>query len=147
MQLTKNFSLHELTESQTATRKGIDNTPTTEVIANLTTLCVKVLQPVRDHFGSVHISSGYRCPKLNTLVGGSSTSQHKEGKASDLQVPGTSNIEVADWIIANLDFDQVIYEFIDAKKPATTGWCHVSFSEGKNRKQVLHIGCKNFPVK
>jgi zinc D-Ala-D-Ala carboxypeptidase len=80
MKLTQNFSLSELTRSQTATRKGIVNQPNDEQLANLVALCENVLQPIRDHFGtSVRISSGLRVPELNAAIGGSTTSDHCRG--------------------------------------------------------------------
>ena len=71
-QLTQNFSLAELVKSETALRKGLDNTPTPEVVANLQKLADNILQPVRNHYGkSVKINSGYRAPEVNASVGGS----------------------------------------------------------------------------
>ena len=83
MKLSDNFSLHEFTRSQTATRHNIDNTPSDKQIFNLRNLCVNVLQPVRDYFMKpMIISSGFRCVELNMKIGGSITSQHVQGQAS-----------------------------------------------------------------
>ena len=107
MKLTENFSLLALTKSQTAERKGIDNTPSTEHQENLKSLCVNVLQPVRDHFSRVvSISSGYRSPELCTAIGSKITSQHAKGEAADFEIFGVSNKELADYINENLDYDQ-----------------------------------------
>ena len=137
MQLSKNFNLVELTKSQTATRKGIDNTPSTEHQENLKSLCENVLQPVRDHFSRVvSISSGYRSPVLCAAIGSKSTSQHARGEAADFEIFGLSNKELADWINENLDYDQLILEYWKESDP-NSGWVHCSFSEGNNRKQYL----------
>ena len=96
MKLTANFSLNELTKSQTAERKGIDNTPSTEHQENLKKLCENVLQPVRDHFEQVvSVSSGYRSPVLCAAIGSKSTSQHARGEAADFEIFGISNKELA----------------------------------------------------
>ena len=87
MKMSTNFTLSEMISSQTATRLGIDNTPNDDQIENLKELCEKVLQPVRNEFGPVIINSGYRSPKLNAAIGGSSsTSQHccLNGAAADI---------------------------------------------------------------
>ncbi len=140
MKLSKNFSLAEMTKSQTALRKGIDNTPTEEEIAKLKLLCKHVLQPVRNHFGKpVTINSGFRCLKLNRAVGSKSTSQHRKGEAADIEIPGVSNKRLATWIKKNLDFDQLILEFYSEDDPRA-GWVHVSYVGEDNRKSVLTIG-------
>lgn len=132
MQLTTNFSLEEMVRSQTALRKGIRNNPGPAEIAALQLLCEKVLQPVRDHYQrSVAVTSGYRSPRLNTAIGGSATSQHCFGEAADFTVVGLSNMEVCQWIQANLNYDQLIYEFGEA------GWVHCSFSATRMRNQEL----------
>ena len=106
MQVSLNFSLGELTKSQTATRKGIDNTPSAEHQENLKSLCTNVLQPIRDHFSRVvTITSGYRSPELCTAIGSKSTSQHARGEAADFEIFGVSNKELADYIHENLDYD------------------------------------------
>ena len=139
MNLSANFSLKELTKSDTATRLGIDNTPDEETIDNLKTLCDKVLQPVRDHFGkSVKISSGYRSPELNSspAVGGSKTSDHCKGMAVDFEIEGLSNPEVATWIMENLTYSQLILEFYVQGQP-NSGWIHCSYNPNDLRKQEL----------
>ena len=137
MKLTANFSLKELTASQTAERKGIDNTPSTEHQENLKKLCENVLQPVRDHFEQVvSVSSGYRSPELCTAIGSKTTSQHARGEAADFEIFGVSNKELADYIDSELHYDQLILEYWNESDP-NSGWVHCSFSEGQNRKQYL----------
>ena len=137
MSLSKNFSLEELTKSQTATRKGIDNTPSPEHQANLQSLCTAILQPIRDHFGQVvTVSSGYRSPELCTAIGSKITSQHARGEAADFEIFGVSNKELADYINENLEYDQLILEYWKESDP-NSGWVHCSYSEGNNRNQYL----------
>ena len=139
MKLSNNFSLAEMTKSQTATRKGIDNKPSTEHIENLIHLAETVLQPVRDHFGKpVAISSGYRSPELCEAIGSSSKSQHAKGEAADFEINGVDNMQLAMWINKNTDFDQLILEFYDGIDP-NSGWVHCSTKREPEtvRKQVL----------
>ena len=136
MKLSANFSVGELTRSQTATRKGIDNSPNDEQLANLRALCENVLQPIRDHFGKpVRISSGLRVPELNTAIGGSTTSDHCKGMAADIEIPGVDNKELAEWIGENLEFRQLILEYYDGTPDS--GWVHVSYNHDDNKQQVL----------
>lgn len=127
----------EFTKSQTAERKGIDNTPQGEHLDAAKALFENVVQHVRDHFGPTVINSGYRSPELNEAVGGSSTSQHCKGEAVDIEVPGVPNADLAVWIRDNLEFDQLILEFYTSGIP-DSGWVHVSYKDdGSNRKSVL----------
>ena len=135
MKLSQNFSLRELTASQTAERKGISNQPSDEHIENLKLLCVNVLQKIRDEFGVVSISSGYRSPALCEAIGSKSTSQHALGQAADFECYDVDNRELFDWITMNLEFDQAILEFYTGE--ADSGWIHVSFNEDNNRKETL----------
>jgi uncharacterized protein YcbK (DUF882 family) len=141
MKLSANFLLKEFTKSSTATRNNIENIPTENVIKNLTAICEHILEPVRAHFGKpVKINSGFRCYELNRLVGGSKNSQHMTGQAVDMEIEGVPNLELAQWIAANLEFDQLIEEFCKPNDPSA-GWCHVSYvSLDKNRKQHIKIG-------
>ena len=138
MQLSKNLSLAEVMRSETAKRKGISNMPTPEHIENFKKLAENVFQPIREHFGvPIHISSGYRSKALNTVVGGSLSSQHCSGEAIDIDMDGTSitNKQIFDFIKENLNFDQMIWEFGTDTNP---DWVHVSYeSSGKQRKQIL----------
>ena len=136
-QLTKNFSLHELTKSETALRYDMDNTPGAVEIANLTELAGKVLQPIRDHYQKgVKINSGFRHPEVNAKVGGSKTSDHCKGQAADIEIPGVPNAELAEWIKDNLEFRQLILEFYTPGIP-DSGWVHVSYDPGNLKKQVM----------
>ena len=137
MKLSANFSLGEMTKSQTATRKGIKNEPSTAHIENLIHLAETVLQPVREHFGkAVVISSGYRSPELCEAIGSSSKSQHAKGEAADFEVPGMDNKVLATWISKNTEFDQLILEFYKEGDP-NSGWVHCSAVKEGTRKQVL----------
>jgi hypothetical protein len=131
MQLSEHFSLAELVRSPTALRLGINNTPSSTVIAALTALCLNLLEPVRAHFGPVAITSGYRAPAVNRAVGGAATSKHCLGEAADFTVPGQRNIDVAQWIQRNVGFDQLIYEF------GEEGWVHASWRHERRRHQEL----------
>jgi zinc D-Ala-D-Ala carboxypeptidase len=137
MKLTNNFSLAEMTKSQTATRKGIDNKPSTEHIENLIHLAETVLQPVREHFGKpVAISSGYRSPELCEAIGSSAKSQHAKGEAADFEIPGVDNMQLATWINKNTNFDQLILEYYEPGDP-NSGWVHCSAVKEGSRAQVL----------
>jgi|TARA_E500000318_G_C3529900_1_gene200013 hypothetical protein len=138
MKLTTNFSLAEMTASQTAARKGIPNNPTPGQIENLRKLCESILQPIRNHYDApVIISSGFRSPELCVLIGSSIDSQHAKGQAADLQVSGVDNEALATWIKNNLDFDQLILEFYKKEEGPHSGWIHVSYEGKGNRKQSL----------
>ena len=137
MNLTKNFSLNELTQSETALRKGIDNAPTQDVINNLQKLAVNVLQPVRDHYGKgVKVTSGYRSPALNAEVGGSKVSHHCKGMAADIEIPGFPNSDLAQHIVDTYKFTQVILEFY-TPGVLDSGWVHVSYDEKDLKCEVL----------
>jgi hypothetical protein len=136
-QLTANFSLHELSKSETALRMGLDNTPDDEATENLRLLCEKVLQPVRDHYGKgVKVNSAYRSPESNAAVGGSKTSDHCKGMAADIEIPGVANADLAQWIMDNLDYTQLILEFY-TPGISDSGWVHVSFDPNNLKKQEL----------
>ena len=138
MQLSEHFKLNEFTKSETAIRKRIDNTPGPAHASNLQKVCEKILEPVRKHFGKpVRINSGYRGAALNAAVGGSSKSQHCNGEAVDFEIDGLANPTLAKWVADNCEFDQIILEFYDASEGPNSGWVHASYSEGKNRKQIL----------
>ena len=148
MKLTENFSLNELTKSQTAERKGIDNTPSAEHQDNLKSLCEMILQPIRDHFGQVvSVSSGYRSPELCAAIGSSTQSQHASGCAADFEIFGVSNKELADYIDQNLDYDQLILEYWKGEDEPNSGWVHCSFNTQGNRKQYLRAYKENGSTK
>ena len=135
MKLSKNFSLRELTRSQTAIRKGIKNEPDQEQLMNLVALTVKILQPCRDKFGSISINSGLRVLDLNRAIGSSDKSQHCKGEAADFEAYSISNAQLADWIMLNRCFDQLILEY--PGKDPRDGWVHCSYNRLGNRMQVL----------
>ena len=148
MKLSQNFSLKELTASQTAARKGIDNTPSPTHQTNLKSLCTHVLQPIRDHFSRVvSVSSGYRSPELCTAIGSKITSQHARGEAADFEIFGISNKELADWIHYNINYDQLILEYWKGEEDPNSGWVHCSYSEGNNRRQYLRAYKENGKTK
>ena len=136
-QLSTNFSLHELSKSETALRMGFDNTPDDEATENLRLLCEMVLQPVRDHYGKgVKVNSAYRSPESNAAVGGSKTSDHCKGMAADIEIPGVANADLAQFIMDNLNYTQLILEFYTPGIP-DSGWVHVSYNPADLRKQEL----------
>jgi len=137
MNLTVNFTLSEMVKSDTALRHDMDNTPGEVEIANLKTLCEKVLQPVRDHFQTgVKVNSGFRHPEVNAKVGGSKTSDHCKGQAADIEIPGIANADLAVWIMENLTYTQLILEFYTPGVP-DSGWVHVSYDPANLKKQNL----------
>ena len=144
MKVSGHFSLAELTKSQTATRKGIDNKPTLDHIENLTELCTQVLEPTRRNFGKpMVISSGYRSEELCEAIGSSKNSQHAKGEAADFEMFGVDNKELAKYIKNNLVFDQLILEFYNPDDPSS-GWVHCSYSKEENRKQSLLYNGKDY---
>ena len=137
MSLTQNFTLHEMTKSETALRLGIENQPDEQQLAALQTLCEKVLQPIRDYFGmGVKVNSALRTLPVNRAIGSSDNSHHVRGMAADIEIPSIPNAELAEWIVENLDFTQVILEFYTPGTP-DSGWVHVSYVPEDLRKQVL----------
>jgi len=129
MNLSEHFTLEEFEHSSTAIANGIDNHCPTTLIPNLVNLCNQVLEPLRQHLGTpVIISSGYRCPELNRLVGGAANSQHMTGEAADIilaaTVPGSSAAGLKEsfiWLADTTRFDQLILE-----TTSTARWIHVS---------------------
>jgi zinc D-Ala-D-Ala carboxypeptidase len=143
MNLTKNFTLSEMTKSETALRFDMDNSPDQKAISNLQALAFHVLQPVRDHYGKgVKVNSGFRHPEVNAKVGGSKTSDHCKGMAADIEIPGVPNAELAEWIRGNLKYTQLILEFFTPGVP-DSGWVHVSYDPANLKKQDLTAVKKN----
>ena len=140
MKLTANITLDELTKSQVAERKGINNNPNPQQIENLKALAANILQPVRSHFDKpLIISSGFRCAQLCIEIGSVPTSQHVAddgAAAADFEIPGVDNRALATWIRSELEFDQLILEFYRDNEP-TSGWIHCSYSSNSNRNQSL----------
>ena len=137
MNLSRNFTLQELIKSDTAIRLDINNNPNSGQIEKLKALCENILQPVRDHFGRVKVTSGFRSEKLCLAIKSSINSQHARAEACDFECIGIDNAELADWIYANLDFDQLILEFYTPGEP-NSGWIHCSYTIDQPRKQFLH---------
>jgi len=138
MKLSKNLTLKEAVKSNTATRLGIDNTPSQWEINNLTAIADHIFQPIRDHFGvPIGVSSGFRCRDLNKAIGGSKYSQHMIGEALDIDADiygKVTNADIFNYIKKNLEWDQMIWEFGDDNEP---NWVHISYKEGGvNRKQI-----------
>ena len=136
MNLSRNFTLSELTKSDTAIRKGINNNPNAEQIEKLKALCENILQPVRAHFGRVKITSGYRSVELCAAIGSSARSQHAKAEAADFECPGVDNAELADWIHRELPYDQLILEFYTPGEP-NSGWIHCSWIADQPRASYL----------
>ena len=137
MKLSPNFSLAEMIKSDTALRLDMENEPDDDHIDNMIALCENVLQKVRDHYGKgVKLNSGFRHPDVNAKVGGSKTSDHCKGMAADIEIPGVANADLAEWIVENCEFRQVILEFYTPGVP-DSGWVHVSYNPDDNKKQVL----------
>ena len=144
MRLSKNFTLKELTRSNTALRLGIDNEPSKEGIYKLTLLATQILQPLRDSLGALRVTSGYRSPELCVALGSKISSQHAKYEAIDLQYfkrGKMDNIKIYQALKElELPFDQVILEFGDATEqvdPNNPAWIHISYSIDKNRFQEL----------
>lgn len=136
MKLTENFTLQEMIHSNTAIAKGIVNIPNESQINFIRELCTNILQPIRDNFSvPIRISSGFRSPRLNVAIGGSTSSQHcaLRGAAADIQMD-EMNADIFNYIKDELIFDQLIWEFGDDENP---DWVHVSFHKGNNRKEIL----------
>lgn len=128
--MSPHFPLSELTASQTATRRGLDNTPPAAVLVNLSRLAVLMEQVRLLANGPIRVSSGYRCPALNRAIGGSATSAHVHGLAADIIAPGMTPQRLAQLIRdSGLVYDQLILEF--------DRWVHIGLSTGNPRNQDL----------
>lgn len=127
MNLSPHFTLNEFTRSQTAVRRGIDNTPPLEAIEAMKALCMQVLEPIRVALGPVSISSGYRSVTLNRAIGGAAGSQHTKGEAADISVSGMDTEALYLAIKSSpIPFDQLIQEFGQ--------WVHISYSPSPRRQ-------------
>ena len=139
--LSQNFTLAEMVYSSTAEKRGISNKihDTELVIPNLEKLCKKVLQPVRDKFGPIIVTSGYSNVALSFALGRKLTSEHYMGRAADIVSRRVSNYEIAEWIEKYLDFNQLIYEVRRRPNGVKYDWVHVSYRSDKpNKKEVLY---------
>jgi len=136
--ISEHLSLKEVTKSNTATRLGISNKPTSEHLENLKLIAENIFEPIREHFKKpIGISSGYRSQRLNKAVKGSAISDHCKGKALDIDADifgGLTNKEIFDYIKDNLEFKQLIWEYGNEENP---NWVHVSFDPNNNKKQIL----------
>ena len=145
---SKNITYNEAVHSNTAKRKGIENIPNENQIANMMTIAEMIFQPLRSYVGGpIKITSFFRSPELNQAIGGSKSSQHCKGQAMDLDdVYGhKTNAEMFDYIRENLDFDQLIWEFGDDNNP---NWIHVSYvDKQENRNRCLKAYKKNGKTK
>ena len=137
----KYFTIKELTRSDTAIKKGIDNTAPKEAQENLTNLVDNVLDPLREAWGKpITVTSGYRCPELNRVVGGSMTSDHLKGRAADITAGSRAQNKELFMLVQKLglSFDQLIHEKGSVKEGPD--WVHVSYrAEKQNRKQILYL--------
>ena len=133
--ISKNISFRESTYSPTAIRLGIDNTPNAEQLKRMKLVAERCFEPMRTFYGKpIKINSFFRSEKLNAAIGGSDSSQHCLGEAIDIDVD-KDNLKLFNWILQNLDFDQLIYEFGTSLEP---DWIHISYTEKRaNRNQVL----------
>jgi zinc D-Ala-D-Ala carboxypeptidase len=131
MNISKNFTMEEMTYTST----GIRNIPSVDQSRRIRLLVLRLLQPLRDAIGPIVVTSGFRSLEVNQAVGSANQkSQHVRGEAADIEGMKVTNFEVASHIYNNLDFDQMILEFVEDEEPK---WIHVSYKEEGNRKQVL----------
>jgi zinc D-Ala-D-Ala carboxypeptidase len=132
MNLSDHFELSEFTHSETALRQNIKNDPDQQVIENLKLVCLKILEPTREHFKKpIIITSGYRSEALNRAIGGAAHSQHRSGQAVDFIIRGVGIRQIFDFIKNNLIFDQLIYE--------KHSWIHCSYNRHGNKNQSFDI--------
>ena len=131
MKLSEHFTFEEMVFSQTAVRKGIDNTPDAKVIYSLTNLCEYILEPIRKGIGKpIKVTSGYRSVALNKAIGGAKTSQHIEGRAADIVAIGMSVQNLYDWIKqSGIVYDQLIQEF--------NSWVHISYATNARMENLI----------
>lgn len=131
----KYFTIAEMTYSDMARQKGIDNTPPPPIKIKLSNLINNLLDPIREAWGGpISVNSGYRCSVLNRAVGGVPTSQHQKGEAADITVGSPKQNQKLFELIAagDFDFDQLIDE-------SNYSWVHISYAAGKNRHAILHL--------
>ena len=146
--ISKHIRYKEGVYSNTATRRGIDNTPNEEQLDNMGLIADNIFEPLRSYVGGpIKINSFFRSPELNTAIGGSGKSQHCKGQAIDIDdtFGRMTNAEMYHWIKEHLDFDQMIWEFGDDDNP---NWVHVSYvSEKENRNRCLKAYKENKKTK
>ena len=146
--ISEHVSLKEGIKSHTATRLNINNVPSDLDLINMKTIAEKVFEPLREFVGGpISINSFYRSPKLNSAIGGSTSSQHCKGCALDIDdtYGHKTNAEMFEYIKCNLDYDQMIWEFGDLDNP---DWVHISYiSEDANRRRCLRAYKKSGKTK
>ncbi len=138
MSVSKHISMKEAVESYTAKRRGIENVPGEYELVNMTAVAENIFEPLREWVGGpIKINSFFRSAELNQAIGGSSKSQHCQGRAIDIDdtYGRKTNAEMYHWVKENLDFDQMIWEFGTDKNP---DWVHISYvSQDGNRNRCL----------
>lgn len=145
--ISNNITFKEATKSRKATELGVDNLPNEDQLANMILVAENVFQPLREHYGwAISITSFFRSELVNKSVGGSTHSKHKKGQAIDIDADVIShefedgseftNKHIFDWIVANCEFDTIIWEYGNVDEPA---WVHVTYVEGNNRKRMLRV--------
>lgn len=136
--VSKHISYKEATSSYTAKKMHIDNTPNRLQMNAMMLVAKKIFEPIREYFNvPIYIPSFFRSEALNNILGGAENSQHTKGEAIDIDADSygeVTNKEIFEYILDNLEFDQLIWELGDDKNP---GWVHVSLKQNNNRKQVL----------
>jgi zinc D-Ala-D-Ala carboxypeptidase len=144
MKVSENFYLSEVIKSGLAQRLKIDNTLPPTLLSNAKGVAENILEPIRGHFKLPYSpQSWYRCPALNKAAGGSPRSEHMEGCAVDIELPGISNLQLARYIRDNLEFNQLILEFYHDNDPYS-GWVHVSWNSRNNKREVLRYDGKGY---
>jgi len=141
--LTKNFSVQDVQRSEYAAKHHIDNVLPSIYYMNALNVGNNILEPVMAKFGEFFPQSWYRGESLNKAIGGSKKSQHMTASAVDFEIKGHSNLEVAQWIRDNIDFDQLILERHTPGDPYS-GWVHCSWSKENNRKECLRYNGKEY---
>lgn len=142
MKITENFSLEELISSETARKRGINNTPSESIKNSLIKLTEDILQPIRDRYGKpIKVTSGYRSPQLNKIIGGAKTSQHMYGEAADLKASDGDNRKLFNLILemiksGEITVGQCIWEYGTKQQPR---WVHISLPNSKHKNQVLYL--------
>jgi hypothetical protein len=145
--ISNNITYKEATKSRKAIERGLDNTPNEEQLSNMILVAENVFQPLREHYGwAIGITSFFRADLVNKAVGGASSSKHKKGEAIDIDADvyeqtfedgcEFTNKHIFDWIVANCDFDTIIWEYGTDEEPA---WVHVTYSAVNNRKRKLKV--------
>lgn len=148
MNISEHISYAEATNSYTAKKEGINNTPNQEELKAMKFLAENIFEPLRKYFGvPIHIPSFFRSSELNIKIGGAKNSQHTKGEAVDFDADRygqITNKQIFNYIKDNLEFDQLIYEFGNDTNP---DWVHVSCKDSDNRKQILRAIKKNGMIK